>query len=81
MLILQLFSLQDTICARGYWRIPKDVSKDQLCDWFEKQIQQSGFRNLKETLYFPEVSGIIYFFVSMRVMSFQILNYTFRSVN
>ncbi|XP_009768877.1 protein COFACTOR ASSEMBLY OF COMPLEX C SUBUNIT B CCB2, chloroplastic isoform X3 [Nicotiana sylvestris] len=51
-----LFSLQDTICARGYWRIPKDVSKDQLCDWFEKQIQQSGFRNLNEILYFPEVS-------------------------
>ncbi|KAF3641209.1 putative 4-hydroxy-tetrahydrodipicolinate reductase 3, chloroplastic-like isoform X1 [Capsicum annuum] len=51
-----LFSLQDTICARGYWRTPKDVLKSQLCDWFEKQIQQSGLSDLKETLYFPQVS-------------------------
>ncbi|MCD7448205.1 hypothetical protein HAX54_039560 [Datura stramonium] len=51
-----LFSLQNTICARGYWRTPKDVLKAQLRDWFEKQIQQSGLRDLKETLYFPQVS-------------------------
>ncbi|XP_015067456.1 protein COFACTOR ASSEMBLY OF COMPLEX C SUBUNIT B CCB2, chloroplastic isoform X1 [Solanum pennellii] len=51
-----LFSLQDTICARGYWRTPKDVLKAHLCDWFEKQIQQSGLHDLKETLYFPQVS-------------------------
>lgn len=51
-----LFLLQDTICARGYWRTPKDVLKAHLCDWFEKQIQQSSLRDLKETLYFPQVS-------------------------
>lgn len=51
-----LFSFQDTICARGYWRTPKDVLKAHLHDWFENQIQQSGLRDLKETLYFPQVS-------------------------
>lgn len=51
-----LISIQDAKCVRGYWSTPKDLSEDQLEYWFEKQIQQIGLSNLKETLYFPQAT-------------------------
>lgn len=51
-----LISIQDVQCVRGYWSKPKDLSEDQIEDWFKKQIQQIGLSNLEETLYFPQVA-------------------------
>ncbi|XP_057475268.1 protein COFACTOR ASSEMBLY OF COMPLEX C SUBUNIT B CCB2, chloroplastic [Actinidia eriantha] len=49
-----LISVQDALCVRGYWNIPRDVSKVDALDWFHKQIQRIGLSDLKETLYFPQ---------------------------
>jgi hypothetical protein len=54
---LQLISIQGELCARGYWNIPEKVSKANLLDWFEGQIERIGLKNLKDTLYFPQSSG------------------------
>ncbi|XP_031093735.1 protein COFACTOR ASSEMBLY OF COMPLEX C SUBUNIT B CCB2, chloroplastic-like isoform X1 [Ipomoea triloba] len=51
-----LISTQDALCVRGYWTTPQDVSKADVCNWFEKQIQQLGLLNLKDTLYFPQAT-------------------------
>nr|GMC96324.1 protein COFACTOR ASSEMBLY OF COMPLEX C SUBUNIT B CCB2, chloroplastic isoform X1 [Ipomoea batatas] len=53
---LKLISTQDALCVRGYWTTPQDVSKADVCNWFEKQIQQLGLLNLKVTLYFPQAT-------------------------
>ncbi|KAI4340864.1 hypothetical protein MLD38_025662 [Melastoma candidum] len=39
---------------RGYWRTPKDVPKDGLPNWFEKEIMTTGLSDPGETLYFPQ---------------------------
>ncbi|XP_031095300.1 uncharacterized protein LOC115999599 [Ipomoea triloba] len=51
-----LISTQDALCVRGYWTTPQDVSKADVCDWFEKQIQKLGLFNLEDTLYFPQAT-------------------------
>lgn len=49
-----LIFIQDALCVRGYWNTPKDIPKDQVCDWFEKEINKTGLFDLRETLYFPQ---------------------------
>ncbi|KAK9293339.1 hypothetical protein L1049_021331 [Liquidambar formosana] len=49
-----LISIRDALCARGYWNTPDNVSKVRMLDWFEKQIEQIGLSDLKDTLYFPQ---------------------------
>lgn len=53
-----LISIQDALCVRGYWNIPKDkdFSKVRALDWFEEQIQRIGLSDLKDSLYFPQSS-------------------------
>lgn len=55
---VQLILIQGEICARGYWNIPDDTSKEILSDWFKKKIEKAGLYDLKDTLYFPQDSGI-----------------------
>ncbi|XP_077248583.1 chaperone (DUF2930) isoform X2 [Tasmannia lanceolata] len=49
-----LMSVQGVLCARGYWNVPEDASKGYILDLFNKQIQEIGFSDLKDTLYFPQ---------------------------
>ncbi|RAL51397.1 hypothetical protein DM860_010899 [Cuscuta australis] len=51
-----LISAQDALCVRGYWKTPQDVSKDDACNWVEKQILKLGLISLKDTLYFPQTT-------------------------
>ncbi|XP_058104774.1 protein COFACTOR ASSEMBLY OF COMPLEX C SUBUNIT B CCB2, chloroplastic isoform X2 [Magnolia sinica] len=51
-----LISVQDALCARGYWNVREDATKSDMLDWFKGQIQQIGFSDLKDTLYFPQGS-------------------------
>ncbi|XP_027923177.1 protein COFACTOR ASSEMBLY OF COMPLEX C SUBUNIT B CCB2, chloroplastic isoform X2 [Vigna unguiculata] len=52
--IAMLILIQGEICARGYWNIPDDTSKEILPDWFKKKIGKAGLYDLKDTLYFPQ---------------------------
>lgn len=58
-LILQLISIEGELCIRGYWNTPPDVSKTKTSqlDWFAGQIRKIGISDLKDTLYFPQISG------------------------
>ncbi|KAK1392541.1 protein COFACTOR ASSEMBLY OF COMPLEX C SUBUNIT B CCB2, chloroplastic [Heracleum sosnowskyi] len=49
-----LISVQGAVCVRGYWNTPENISKSNALGWFEKQIEQIGLSNLKDTLYFPQ---------------------------
>ncbi|XP_052210890.1 protein COFACTOR ASSEMBLY OF COMPLEX C SUBUNIT B CCB2, chloroplastic isoform X2 [Diospyros lotus] len=49
-----LISVKDTMCVRGYWNLPGDVSKVDALDWFQEQIQQIGLSDLEDILYFPQ---------------------------
>ncbi|XP_021691371.2 protein COFACTOR ASSEMBLY OF COMPLEX C SUBUNIT B CCB2, chloroplastic isoform X1 [Hevea brasiliensis] len=51
-----LISIQGELCVRGYWSTPDNLSKTQLLDWFKRQIENIGLFDLKETLYFPQIS-------------------------
>ncbi|KAK6155769.1 hypothetical protein DH2020_010017 [Rehmannia glutinosa] len=51
-----LISVKDALCARGYWNTPKDLSKENVSDWFRKQTQRIGFSNLKDTMYFQQAA-------------------------
>ncbi|XP_024028636.1 protein COFACTOR ASSEMBLY OF COMPLEX C SUBUNIT B CCB2, chloroplastic isoform X1 [Morus notabilis] len=51
-----LISIQGELCVRGYWNTPTDVSKTDLLDWFGRQIEQFGISDVKDTLYFPQIS-------------------------
>ncbi|KAI3458195.1 hypothetical protein Pfo_014858 [Paulownia fortunei] len=51
-----LISVQDALCVRGYWNTPKDLSKENVPDWFRKQTQRIGFSNLKGTMYFQQAA-------------------------
>ncbi|CAI9114858.1 OLC1v1015668C1 [Oldenlandia corymbosa var. corymbosa] len=53
-----LIFIQDALCLRGYWSSPKDMSNDQLCDWFAEQIQKLALLTLKEELYFPQAEEL-----------------------
>ncbi|KAL3839512.1 hypothetical protein ACJIZ3_024103 [Penstemon smallii] len=53
-----LISVEDALCARGYWKTPKDVSKENFPHWFEKQTQKIGFFNLKDTTYFQQTAEL-----------------------
>lgn len=59
ILFHQAIVVQDTFCLRGYWNTPENLSKDQIVEWFKSQIQQLGFLDLKEALYFPQNPGIL----------------------
>ncbi|KAF3321327.1 hypothetical protein FCM35_KLT14580 [Carex littledalei] len=48
-----LIAVKDFLCIRGCWDTPEKASKEAIIDQFKDQIQQAGFRGLKETLYFP----------------------------
>ncbi|XP_064965558.1 protein COFACTOR ASSEMBLY OF COMPLEX C SUBUNIT B CCB2, chloroplastic-like isoform X3 [Musa acuminata AAA Group] len=56
---LEIIAVNDVICVRGYWNTPedKDASKDHLLNWFNSQIQKTGFFDLKDMLYFPQCSA------------------------
>ncbi|KAL8126104.1 hypothetical protein AgCh_013404 [Apium graveolens] len=49
-----IISVQGALCVRGYWNTPENISKNDALGWFEKQIEQIGLSNLKDTLYFPQ---------------------------
>ncbi|XP_073159428.1 protein COFACTOR ASSEMBLY OF COMPLEX C SUBUNIT B CCB2, chloroplastic [Henckelia pumila] len=51
-----LISVQNELCVRGYWNVPKDLSKENASGWFEKQIEKIGFSNLKGPLYFQQAT-------------------------
>ncbi|CAH9059537.1 unnamed protein product [Cuscuta epithymum] len=51
-----LITTQDALCVRGYWKTPRDMSKADICNWFEKQILQLGYLKLEDTLYFTEAT-------------------------
>ncbi|KAB1210744.1 hypothetical protein CJ030_MR6G019865 [Morella rubra] len=52
--IAALIVVGGQLCARGYWSIPEKVSKENLLDWFERQIEKIGLKNLKDNIYFPQ---------------------------
>ncbi|KAJ4836358.1 hypothetical protein Tsubulata_025914 [Turnera subulata] len=54
--IAVMISIQDDLCVRGYWNTPDDLSKEQLLNWFQKQVEKLGLTDLKDTLYFPQAS-------------------------
>ncbi|PON50849.1 Cofactor assembly of complex C subunit B [Parasponia andersonii] len=56
--IAVLTSIQAELCIRGYWNIPTDVSKTKtdLMYWFAGQIEKTGITDLKDTLYFSQIS-------------------------
>lgn len=49
-----IISIQDSLCARGYWNTPSNLSKSHIVDWFKGQTQQIGLSDLNNTLYFPQ---------------------------
>ncbi|KAK4480962.1 hypothetical protein RD792_011824 [Penstemon davidsonii] len=53
-----LISVEDALCARGYWKTPIGVSKENFPHWFEKQTQKIGFLNLKDTTYFQQTAEL-----------------------
>lgn len=65
----QIIAVNDVICVRGYWNTPedKDASKDHLLNWFNSQIQKTGFFDLKDMLYFPQCSGKMFSFSLKKV--------------
>ncbi|XP_039119273.1 protein COFACTOR ASSEMBLY OF COMPLEX C SUBUNIT B CCB2, chloroplastic isoform X1 [Dioscorea cayenensis subsp. rotundata] len=49
-----LIVVEDALCVRGYWDVPEDFSKAYILDQLKGQIEQIGFLDLKETVYFPQ---------------------------
>ncbi|XP_038982564.1 protein COFACTOR ASSEMBLY OF COMPLEX C SUBUNIT B CCB2, chloroplastic isoform X2 [Phoenix dactylifera] len=49
-----LIAVGDVLCVRGYWNMTEDLSKAHIVEWFKSQIQQTGFHDLEDTLYFPQ---------------------------
>lgn len=49
--------VEDALCVRGYWDVPEDFSKAYILDQLKGQIEQIGFLDLKETVYFPQSPG------------------------
>jgi hypothetical protein len=53
----QLIFIQGEICARGYWNVIDDSSKEILLGQFRNKIENAGLNDLKDTLYFPQDAG------------------------
>nr|XP_029123068.1 protein COFACTOR ASSEMBLY OF COMPLEX C SUBUNIT B CCB2, chloroplastic isoform X2 [Elaeis guineensis] len=51
---MSLIAVGDVLCVRGCWNMTEDVSKAHIVEWFKSQIQQTGFHDLEDTLYFPQ---------------------------
>ncbi|KAK2653774.1 hypothetical protein Ddye_013630 [Dipteronia dyeriana] len=51
-----LISIQGELCIRGYWNSPNGVSKTEVLEWFEKQIEKIGISDLNDSLYFPQIA-------------------------
>ncbi|MCH87680.1 hypothetical protein A2U01_0008557, partial [Trifolium medium] len=49
-----LIFIQGEICARGYWNVIDDSSKEILLGQFRNKIENAGLNDLKDTLYFPQ---------------------------
>ncbi|KAG6411327.1 hypothetical protein SASPL_129407 [Salvia splendens] len=49
-----LISVEDALCVRGYWSVPKDVPKESIPDWFRKQTQKIGLSELKDVMYLQQ---------------------------
>ncbi|KAF3433028.1 hypothetical protein FNV43_RR24130 [Rhamnella rubrinervis] len=54
--IAVLISIQGQLCVRGYWNTPESVSKTNILDWFERQIEIIGLSDVEGKLYFPQIS-------------------------
>ncbi|KAK2421371.1 protein COFACTOR ASSEMBLY OF COMPLEX C SUBUNIT B CCB2, chloroplastic [Trifolium repens] len=52
--IAALIFIQGEICARGYWNVIDDSSKEILLGQFRNKIENAGLNDLKDTLYFPQ---------------------------
>ncbi|XP_058779319.1 protein COFACTOR ASSEMBLY OF COMPLEX C SUBUNIT B CCB2, chloroplastic-like isoform X2 [Vicia villosa] len=52
--IAALIFIQGEICARGYWNVIDDSSKETLLEQFRNKIEISGLNDLKEAVYFPQ---------------------------
>ncbi|PNX82161.1 hypothetical protein L195_g038189, partial [Trifolium pratense] len=46
--------IKGEICARGYWNVIEDSSKEILLGQFRNKIENAGLNDLKDTLYFPQ---------------------------
>ncbi|CAJ2666958.1 unnamed protein product [Trifolium pratense] len=55
--IAALIFIQGEICARGYWNVIEDSSKEILLGQFRNKIENAGLNDLKDTLYFPQDAG------------------------
>lgn len=53
-----LISVKDALCVRGYWNTPKDISKESILDWFQKQTQKVGFSKLKDAMYLQQSADL-----------------------
>lgn len=42
------------LCVRGFWNVPDGVSKDNVLDWFQSNIEETGLSDLTDSLYFPQ---------------------------
>ncbi|KAK1553981.1 hypothetical protein Q3G72_006128 [Acer saccharum] len=51
-----LISIRGELCIRGYWNSPNSVSKTQVLEWFERQIEKIGISDLNDSLYFPQIA-------------------------
>ncbi|CAM8989975.1 unnamed protein product [Rhodiola kirilowii] len=51
-----IISVQNELCVRGYWRTPDDVSKEDMLNWFKSQISGIGLSDLRDVLYFPQLT-------------------------
>ncbi|KAF5731130.1 hypothetical protein HS088_TW19G00735 [Tripterygium wilfordii] len=51
-----LISVRGQLCVRGYWNTPNDISKGQILDWFQQQIEKMGLSDITDTLYFPQIT-------------------------
>ncbi|KAL5811140.1 hypothetical protein ACOSQ4_027708 [Xanthoceras sorbifolium] len=51
-----LISIRGELCIRGYWNSPNGVSKTQVLEWLERQIEKIGLSDLKDSLYFPQIA-------------------------
>ncbi|TXG70855.1 hypothetical protein EZV62_005790 [Acer yangbiense] len=51
-----LISIRGELCIRGYWNSPNGVSKTQVLEWFERQIEKIGISDLNDSLYFPQIA-------------------------
>ncbi|KAL1555079.1 protein COFACTOR ASSEMBLY OF COMPLEX C SUBUNIT B CCB2, chloroplastic-like [Salvia divinorum] len=49
-----LISVEDALCVRGYWSVPKDMPKESIPDRFRKQTQRIGLSELKDGMYLQQ---------------------------